>query len=53
MFDVLAGDGVEIAFSEGKVINAIQYIGFSHSVVPYKAVDLACQIQNSAESKFL
>ena len=43
--DVLAGDWVEIAFSERQMIDGIQYVGLTHPVIPHQAIDLGIEIQ--------
>ena len=43
--DILGGDGVEIAFAEGQVVDRIEHIGLPDPVGPHQAVDLGVEIE--------
>ncbi len=43
MGDILGRYGVEIAFAQSKVVNRIQNVGLSHTIVTDKTIDLAVE----------
>ena len=45
MVDVLAGNGVEITFSEGKMIDTVEDIGFSDPVIPHYTIYLSVKMK--------
>ncbi len=41
MLNILRCQRIEIAFSVSQMIHRIQYIGFTHSIFPYKTIDFS------------
>jgi len=47
MSDILVIHKIEITFTEGKIMDSIEKIGFPCSVIAYETVDLVRKLQGS------
>src|SRR6476661_8213901 len=45
MLNVLTVNGIKKAFTKRNIVNRIQEIGFSHSVIPYKTIKFSAKTQ--------
>jgi hypothetical protein len=53
MFDILYRDGIKVAFCESKMVNRIQNVGFSYTIIPDKAINLTIELKIDRRKAFI